>query len=483
MRAALLLLALLPALALAQGYRQTTGVTASQLWSSAEKTLYVDSAGNDSNACTGSGTAACSTLAGALRKLPRRIRHPIVVNVASGTYAGATLDGFTFETLPGGTQTGSLRIVGTLTTYTPTSGSATFSFSSQAASTSTSSTFGTMTTAETWPDDELAGKLVEATSGGGVGTIRVIAGNAGGVITLVGPGSTSANTSTVWTLRDWGTTISAATFPSNTLGNTTGTANWAPFNIGGIYGGIAGTSSLQLARLKFAGTRALYINGPVSGLLLSQNLFATNTNDAVVNTNQRFPLAIIASDNVFNTGTRYGLSLDTVDGATLTRNSIIGGLGFRLWTYRFAQSLQNHCKSSAALACENWGFGGYVEVRYGRYLQNSSNWPCLGFSSTGGGILVGAGSVYLQDNVLSGCGGSGVYAIGPVNVKADTQTGTGNGRYGFEALRGAQIVLGSGNTVTGASGDTAVGPTPTVTAYGAVGTGVSSTADFSRISP
>lgn len=481
-----LLFVLLPALALAQGLPriQPDAAKTADLWTTTQTNLYVDTTGADTNACTSPGTAACATIPGALNKIPKgKVLHPYVINVNTGTFVGASIEGWEFGHVPGTGQEGSLKIVGTLTTYVPTSGASTFSFTSQTAGSSSSSTWGTLTTTgQTWPDHELIGKLVEITSGGGLGTIRSIADNVGGVITLVGPSSSSATTGSVWTLRDWGTTISNAGFPSNTYGFTTATANWAPFMLGGIYTGNAGTTTIYLTKLKFSGTRGLYLNGPVYGLFVQFVRFDTNTNDAVMQ-GTKYPLTAAFSDNVFNTGTRYGIALDLADSLSLTTSSIIGGLGIRVWTYRYVLTKQTYCKASSALACENYGTGGYMQVQYGHYVQNTSNWPCLGFSSSGGGMIVGTGSVYLQDNVFTGCGGSAVYAAGPINIKADTQTGTGNARYGFEVSRGAQVWLGTGNTVTGTLGDTAVGPTPTVTAYGSVSTGVSSSADFSRISP
>ncbi len=478
------LLALSSAIALADDYAYLppVAIKSTDLWSTAETNLYVSATGSDSNACTSPGANACATIVGALNKIPKgKVLHPYVINVGVGSFAGASIEGWVFGHTPGTTQEGSLKILGTLSTYTPTSGPSTFSFTSQVVGSLTSSTWGTLTTAQSWPDHELIGKLVEITSGGGLGAIRSIADNVSGVISLVGGSNSSATTGSVWTIRDWGTTITVAGFPSPSLGFGV-QASFAPFMIGGIYTGNAGNVGLQFQRLRFSGIRGVYISGPVFGLGITQCRFDTTTNDAILQ-GTRFAFTGSFSDNVFNTGTRYGIGLDTIDYLGLSRNSIIGGLGFRFWSYRYVATAQTYCSSAAALACENYGLGGYVQVQYGHYVSNTASWPCIGFSASGGGIPTGGGSAILTDNVFTGCSGSAVMAQGPVNVNATSQTGSGNGRYGIEALRGAQVVLVSGNTVTGTLGDTAVGPTPTVTAYGSVSTGVSSTADFSRISP
>ena len=54
---------------------------------SAALTLYLDPAGNDSNACTASGASACLTWAGILSKLPQFLRNDVTINVAAGTDA------------------------------------------------------------------------------------------------------------------------------------------------------------------------------------------------------------------------------------------------------------------------------------------------------------------------------------------------------------------------------------------------------------
>jgi hypothetical protein len=56
--------------------------------------LYVATTGNDSNPCL-NATAPCATIQGAVDKVPKAIRHPVTVTLASGTYAnGAYVEGF-----------------------------------------------------------------------------------------------------------------------------------------------------------------------------------------------------------------------------------------------------------------------------------------------------------------------------------------------------------------------------------------------------
>lgn len=62
-------------------------------------TLYVDKAlGNNSNACTASGASACQTIQAAIDKVPKRLKHQVVINVAPNTYYEAlTVRGFVHE--------------------------------------------------------------------------------------------------------------------------------------------------------------------------------------------------------------------------------------------------------------------------------------------------------------------------------------------------------------------------------------------------
>lgn len=96
-------------------------VPLSSIQTTAAVTLYVDPTGNDSNACTSTGTSACLTVNGALAKLPRFINHNVILNLAAGTYVPFTIGPFIImggvslsivgaalapTTVPSGTATG-----------------------------------------------------------------------------------------------------------------------------------------------------------------------------------------------------------------------------------------------------------------------------------------------------------------------------------------------------------------------------------------
>jgi hypothetical protein len=82
--------------------------------------LYVDPAGNDNNACTASGAAACQTFAGACSKIPHAVKHDVSITHVDGTYTSGGCE-LTNDVYPSGT----IRTVWTPTTATVATGTAT----------------------------------------------------------------------------------------------------------------------------------------------------------------------------------------------------------------------------------------------------------------------------------------------------------------------------------------------------------------------
>lgn len=160
-------------------------------------TLYVDPTGNDGNGCTATGTSACLTIQGAIDKIPKGlVKNPVTINVAAGTYAAATISGYTFD-YPSDSTVGSyIYILGTLANSTGlATGSATGTAS--AGSAGSAATFGTLTdAAATWTTNDLRGRFITTLTGTGAGQTRVIASNTGTVITIAGVWTAPANLTT-----------------------------------------------------------------------------------------------------------------------------------------------------------------------------------------------------------------------------------------------------------------------------------------------
>lgn len=466
---------LLGAAALAQVPSQPVTMTTGDL------NLWVTATGNDNNSCL-LPNQACASIHGAVNKVPRWICHIVTINVGVGTFVGATIDGFNFcaarNSTATGYSTGKLIITGTLINATATTGDPVFQFTSQTAG-DTAATWGVLNkTSAGWTVNNFRGKLVEAISGGGAGTIRIIKENAADSISLVGASSASATTATTWAVRDWGTLVSGGTYPPATL-------NWSGFIVGQNNPSTAGVGAIEIRNFRFPSTtaRALYMEGGPR-IWFRQN--RVEGNQDTVFTVRGFNGEV--SENSFaGTGNRYAVAFDWANNVTLRRNMVVGnggnGPAFRMFTVMVLLSTQNYFLTSA-LAAEAYGFGGEVSITGSKYDGTGTNWPCLALGSNGQGVTAGVGKFFAANNVFTNCSGSAIFLDGPVFLQAQNNTGsTGNARYGFELKNGARVQLVSGNTVTGGLGDTAIGITPTVTAYGSISTGISETDSFTRIHP
>src|SRR5258706_3566145 len=124
--------------------------------------LFVDPAGNDAGTCLGTGIAACATIQGAVNLVPKRIRHPVTVTVAS-TYsgAGAYVEGFSYEPGVSPTSGAYLLVIGTFTNFAPATGSATGTVTSATAGPNPN-TWNTITVnGAGWTSSNLRGQLIE----------------------------------------------------------------------------------------------------------------------------------------------------------------------------------------------------------------------------------------------------------------------------------------------------------------------------------
>jgi hypothetical protein len=212
--------------------------------------LYVDSTGSDSNACTASGSSACLTIQGAVNKVPKLIRHPVLITVGAGSFAGAYVDGHKIDNgYANNPSAGAyLEIQGTLQTATPATGTATGTATGGSAG--STSTFGTLVHGgQTWTVNDLRGKLVTVGS-----TTRVIQSNTADTITVVGTW-TNPNGS-AYTIKDWSTVINTAVdLPKTSSTGSSNSAQSAAF----IVGGDAGSSAITLRWMKLTTARMLRV--------------------------------------------------------------------------------------------------------------------------------------------------------------------------------------------------------------------------------
>lgn len=257
-----------------------------QTSTSAPMTLYVEAdGGSDQTYCTGTGTSACKTIQGAINKVPRDIRHNVVINIAAGTYnetvrvQNYTLDNATL-TISGST---------TWNQFTPDAGSTTGTVTSYtAASGATAATF--TDTGQSWAVDSLKGVYVRITSGANANTFRLITSNtatsvnlinnttssiAGATYELVLPstivsgGSVTEGTFNFRNVTTASVSISPVVLQDVTLTSSTGPA----LTVNGVFGGSTSSVGFILNR-----SRAVTTGSTASAYRIGRSSVQDNTN-------------------------------------------------------------------------------------------------------------------------------------------------------------------------------------------------------------
>ncbi len=177
--------------------------------------LYVDSPGNDSNACTGPGASACASIAGACSKIPKVVRDPVFVNIDGGNWFGAHCVGYDFSQ-PHSVDAGAyIYFKGEALQFANTGDGGTLGVVGMANScTGSSGTYGFGTITEKndggtgWTTDALKTYWVEILTGTAAGTRRLIMSNTASTITTDGTITACANGDT-FAIRDFATRVTA----------------------------------------------------------------------------------------------------------------------------------------------------------------------------------------------------------------------------------------------------------------------------------
>lgn len=150
--------------------------------------LFVDTAGNDANACTSAGANACLTIQGATNKVPKGVRNPALITVGAGSFtAGAYVDGFWMSSELNDPTSGSyLQYDGTLANATVATGTATGTATGGTAGTPPTANGTLVDGAQTWTVNDLRGKIIEILTGTGAGQRQQIRSNTATSIEIVG---------------------------------------------------------------------------------------------------------------------------------------------------------------------------------------------------------------------------------------------------------------------------------------------------------
>lgn len=204
----LLLILFIPILAFGQVVRPPiTGPTAPVLLgdivTTAAADYFVETTGSDTNDCKTVPTA-CLTIQGALKKVPKRIAHPVTITVGAGSFGCAYLSDYHFDPPALGAATGAyLLLQGTLATSTLATGSATGTSTAAAGPTFNPMTFGTITdTGQAWTVNDLRGRFVLVGS-----TRRTIISNTATSLTYAGSTSLGSGAGLAYTVQDSSTVL------------------------------------------------------------------------------------------------------------------------------------------------------------------------------------------------------------------------------------------------------------------------------------
>lgn len=228
-----------------------TGTGTVPLETSAAMTLYVDAAGSDSN--DGSIGSPFLTIQKAIDMVPKRIRHPVTINVGAGNFKGAYISGFCFEYAANPALGNWIEINGTLATASAT-GLMTGPVASSTAG--SGATWGTVTvTGAGWTVNALSGKLFQVVSGTGstaATPYTMIVSNTADTITVAGAWvtGTKPDATSTFAIKEWSTVINSGVIrPLLSSVSTPSTTEYG-FFVSETGAGNATTGPVRLTKLK-----------------------------------------------------------------------------------------------------------------------------------------------------------------------------------------------------------------------------------------
>lgn len=433
--------------ALNNGYG--VGGVAVPLETTAAITYYVESTGSDEN--DGSLAKPFKTIQRAVDMVPKRIKHPVVINVGAGTFDGFALDGITIQYASTGSYIG---VIGTLTTHTPSAGIA--------GGTATGFVNGSNATRSSitiagagWTVDALKGKLMRVLSGGGytndpTKSCYVISANTADTVTVLS-NYTTFDGSTAIDFCDWGTAVrpNLKTTSGMVYGSTANTCvitnvidSYSPSDSGGVFlsrlnldaGADRGWSygfGIQNGRSDVSLCKTTNIKAPVItnkkvdyDILLRRCVFYGDA----AQTNAR--MYCLGSGNVTiyeSYYSMYGWGVDNYKGATYIYASIFEMLGGQAGFYGGGANVSIGRSTLTAPAGTALQVTGFSPSKVGNGQVVSISY--CDFSGSAVGLKVGG---------ASNC------------VQASSLIGTGN-TTGIQALNGANVYLNAGCTITGAT--------------------------------
>lgn len=470
----LLTLLLLPSLALAFGERVRSGgsgdVTAASLATQAAISLYVDSTGSDSNVCTASGVSACLTIQGALAKLPKLIRHPVSITVGGGTFAGAFVQGFTFDATHDPTSGAHLYIQGTRETAAVATGTATGTLTAASAGTASTTTRGTATDgSQSWTVNDLKGKWLRITGGTGSGQIRVIESNTATAITIVGVWSPAPAAGSTYAIESMATTInSGVAWPKS--GETAATSNFAAFWVeaGGAENDGADMVEANLQITDFAVSTSRGVRFTASSAMMNvKRIRFTGTSTFAQVMGESSTLTI---SDIYQSAGRFVSGSDPMSTIQSSRNLIVTTASVPVTTAwaSSAKFVENTWEVSATTNIVDLSAAfppRTVGIRLAGVKLTCSA-AGTGIGVNGASNLLNGVSLTVVASDISGCAAA-INIRGSVSADLTTVTGTGN-TTALSVNQGARLRINAATTLTGTTEISIDGTTMTLAALRAL---------------
>ena len=418
-----------------------------------DTTLYVRTTGNDSNDCFTVSTA-CATPQEALDRLPKDVRHALVVDIGDGTFDGFDVEGFYL-----GRDGGTLLIEGKLGTYSPATGTA-------SGTADGGSTAQCVDSGQSWTVDDLIGsfvlvngeyRLVRNNDATTINLVGLLSATCSGkayelvepstVINTDGPTGTSKPFPTRISVHDcFGTRKTVTLRNMKTTGGSVSMYIWYTYtpiitrlifdgaSVAGLYYQDVGGRSTGSEILSMGGNRGIWIGRTVGDFRGSefQRIFSYNNSGHGIELNQvaSFEVRYLYSDSNGQSGIVVitGVKIDFDVGLFTDSNT---DHGLMIYNTLFVDI-------DDITADGNGGYGIYID-------ENTTG------NRRAHTFLNASGAVVLSNNT-----GGGLIARNHSVVALDACTGSGNGGYGLELQTGSYATITSSTAVTGATADATI---------------------------
>jgi len=414
------LLSLIACVALAQPVVTRGGALKRRQYQTyATMSLFVDPTGNDANACTATGTAACATFAGAMAKVPPRVRHAVTVNIAAGTYAELFNVGDRYIA-----ANITLTVAGTMGSFTPATGTNAGTTTGATAATVTSPATITDST-QTWTTNNLRGRYISFTGGTLSGQKFPIYSNTATSIVLAN--SASAGVGATYTIQTPATIFAASGSTPSRINDLTGGGTLAVTDIeisslgaGTNFSVASNAAFVSLTRVRTASTTGTFGLNMASGTIQCSGCFISSTSSGAATFNgSALPGASVVSTILINS---IFISASNTT-AILLNNS------------RFSSML------AVILEARGDGSTGVLSVGNGLLLNVSSAWmTCTATSSTGLSSASGMPISGLGFLSTTACTAAGVSLSGTATLTT-TSVSINGAATGFDLVRGAKLNL------------------------------------------